>query len=158
MLSAVPETPPKSQHQIVWIVKVVQFVAYVDEKVFVYVGFQRQSLIESFQLFAFIDDVASKAYADGENRHDKFGSKGNSGSQLLRKRWTIEFYVAIVSYTGYMLTDISAFIVLDVDGQACPENLFTLYKGFMFKPMIPNLPSEMCGTSFQMSPLALPAP
>lgn len=101
--------------------KVVQFVAYVDEKVFVYVGFQRQSLIESFQLFAFIDDVASKAYVDGENRHDKFGSKGNSGSQLLRKRWTIELYVAIVSYTGYMLTDISAFIVLDVDGQACPE-------------------------------------
>lgn len=135
--------------------KVVQFVAYVDEKVFVYVGFQRKSLIESFQLFAFIDDVASKAYVDGENRHDKFGSKGNSGSQLLRKRWTIEFYVAIVSYTGYMLTDISAFIVLD--GPVL-KNLFTLYKGFMFKPMIPNLPSEMCGTSFQMSPLALPAP
>lgn len=66
VLSAVPETPSKSQHQIVWIVKVVQFVAYVDEKVFVYVGFQRQSLIESFQLFAFIDDVASKAYVDGE--------------------------------------------------------------------------------------------
>lgn len=40
VLSVVSETPSESQHQVVGIVEVVQFVAYVQEKIPVQVGFR----------------------------------------------------------------------------------------------------------------------
>lgn len=154
----VSETPSESQHQVVGIVEVVQFVAYVQEKIPVQVGFQSQGLVEPFQFVALVDEVTSETDVDRKDRHDKLSPCRQSYTKLLTKRRAEELDVSVITYSCYMLADIGALIVLDIERQSGSENLLTLYKGLMFKPMIPNFPLAMYGVSFQNRPFALPAP